>query len=199
MLNISQPNSDAEPGHHGLRVTKTAVNDGFFGKIRLPRQKLYHDLSAQGNSAQGEEVSATMLLDIVHELVCGPLGGDIGRLICLAMAIQRGQDHMVVLGQDTGLPQVVPPSVSTAVDQHDVGARILSEFMKGHIGSPPEWVKQDAWVIILQVCAKFHTRAERHPGRIKARLPPSEIPRAGALLISASSDPVLAAGLRSSL
>ena len=139
-------------------------------------------------------MSAAMPLDIVHELIGGSLGGDIGRLICLAMAI-----HMVVLGQDTGLPQVVPPSVSTAVDQHDVGARIISEFMKGHIESPPEWVKQDAWVIILQVCAKFHTRAERRPGRKKARLPLSEIPRAGALLISASSDSVLAAGLQSRL
>ena len=62
---------------HGLRVTKAAVNDGFFGKIRLPRQKLYHDLAAQGNSAQGDEMSAAMPLDIVRELVGGPLGGDI--------------------------------------------------------------------------------------------------------------------------
>ena len=40
-------------------------------------------------------MSAAMPLDIVHELVGGSLGGNIGRLICPAMAIQRGQDHMV--------------------------------------------------------------------------------------------------------
>ena len=84
-------------------------------------------------------MSAAMLLDIVHELIGGPLGGDIGRLTFFAMPIQSGQDDMVVPGQNTGLPQVVPPCVPTAVDQHDVGERTVSEFMKDHIGSPPEW------------------------------------------------------------
>ena len=68
---------DAKPGHRWLWITKAAVNDGLFGKIRLPCQKLHHDLAAQGYPAQGKEMSAAMLLDIVHELIGGPLGGDI--------------------------------------------------------------------------------------------------------------------------
>ena len=79
---------------------------------------------------------AAMLLDIVHELVGRPLGGDIGRLIFLAVTIQGRQNDMVALGQNTGLPQVVPPRVSTAVDQHDMGERAVSEFMKRHLGLP---------------------------------------------------------------
>ena len=128
---------DAEAGQPRLGDAQTAVDDGLAGNIRPAGQQLDDHLPAQRHPAQGKQMPAAVGVDVIQQFIRCLFRGNVRRCGFLSMAVQSWQDHIIPLRQSASLPQVVPPGVAAAMDQHDRRHCGITISMKSHSDFAP--------------------------------------------------------------
>src|SRR5699024_9605906 len=109
---------DAETSQSRLGYAQTSVDDGFAGNIRPAGQQLDDDLPAQRDPAQGEQMSPAVGVDVIQQFIRCLFRGNVRRCGYLSLVVQSWQDNIISLSQSASLPQVVPPGIAAAMDQH---------------------------------------------------------------------------------